>query len=250
MTEFKASIINEMEKLYKKKKILVSVIISLIFIVLGQFAIVALRSGFGIRGTSSLEFPILVLSLIVNTILPLFTALVTIDSFSSEFSHNTMKIVITRPVSRLKFFTAKLISIMTFILTNLLLVMILSTITGAIFNSNSFTFQGMLKIFLCYIVTVLPMMILALMITIFANILRSGTAVFFLSVLVFIVFKGMEIVFVKYSGILFTSMFNWYNLWIIDGFPFMKIFREFTMMFSYGILFFTLGYYLFDKKEF
>ncbi|BDR67301.1 ABC transporter permease [Clostridium tetani] len=250
MEGFKAAVVNEVEKLYKKKKISVAAIVSLIFIVIGQFTIVGLRSGFGIRGTSSAEFPILVLSIVINSILPLFTALVTIDSFSGEFSQNTMKITITRPISRLKFFTAKIVAIMLFVLVNLLFVMIFSIITGLIFNSNSFTFQGIIKIFLCYIVSILPMMILSLIIIVFCNILKGGTGVFFLSVLVFIAFKAMEIVFSRYSGIFITSMLNWYGLWTMSNFPFMKIFRQLMMMCGYGILFFTAGYYLFDKKEF
>lgn len=250
MEEFKAATINELEKLYKKKKLLISGIISLIFIIIGQFAVLGVRNGFGIRGASSSEFPLLVLSLIVNTILPLFTALVTIDSFSSEFSHNTMKISITRPISRFKFFSAKILSIIVFISLNLLFVMVFSTVIGAICNSNSFTFLEILKVPLCYIVTIFPMIILSLFITILANTFKSGTSTFFLSVLIFIAFKVLEVILLKYSGIFFTSMFSWYNLWIIDGFPLMTIFRQFLLMLSYGILFFTFGYYLFDKKEF
>ncbi|WP_315121751.1 ABC transporter permease [uncultured Clostridium sp.] len=250
MVEFKAAVINEVEKLYKKKKILVAAIISLIFIVIGQLTITGLRSGFGLRGTSSMEFPILVLSMLVNSILPLFATFITIDSFSGEFSQNTMKIAITRPITRLKFFTAKIVAIMFFILINLLFVMIFSTIVGVIFNANSFTLQGMMRIIISYIVTILPMMVLVLLVTVFTNILRSGIGVFFLSVLVFSVFKVMEVIFSQYSGILFTSMFRWYNLWIMSSFPFLKIFRQLMMMGSYGILLFTLGYYLFDKKDF
>jgi len=250
MVEFKVAVINEFEKLYKKKKILVAAIISLIFIVIGQLTITGLRSGFGLRGTSSMEFPILVLSIVVNTILPLFTALVTIDSFSGEFSQNTMKIALTRPITRLKFFTAKIVAIMFFALVNLLFVMIFSTIVGVIFNSSSFTLQGIARILVSYMVTVLPMAVLVLLIVVFTNIIGNGTGVFFLSVFVFIVFKIMEIVFSQYSGLFFTSMFKWYNLWIMSSFPFLKIFRQLMMMSSYGILLFTLGYYLFDKKEF
>ncbi|GAA0720337.1 ABC transporter permease [Clostridium malenominatum] len=250
MVEFRAAVINEIEKLYKKKKILVAAIVSLIFIVMGQLAITGLRSGFGLRGASSMEFPIVVLSMLVNTILPLFTALVTIDSFSGEFSQNTMKITITRPITRLKFFTAKIGAIMFFVLANLLFVMILSTLVGIIFNSNSFNLQGITRILVSYAVTLLPMTVLVLLIVIFTNLLRSGTGVFFLSVLFFIGFKAIEIIFSKYSGILFTSMFGWYNLWIMSSFPLLKIFRQFMIMGSYGILFFTIGYYLFDNKEF
>lgn len=250
MQGFKAALINEVEKLYKKKKILVAVIISLIVIIVGQFIVVGVRNGFGLRGTSSMEFPILVLSVVVNTILPLFVALITIDSFSSEFNQNTMKITITRPISRLKFFTSKLVAIILFTLANLLFVMIFSIIMGAIFNANSFTFAGLMKILVCYLVSVFPMIILALMIIVFANILKSGVGTFFLSVFVFVIFKALEIVFSRYSGIFFTSMLSWYNLWIMNRLPILNLFRKFMMMLSYGILLFTIGYYLFDKKEF
>ena len=71
MEGFKAAVINEVEKLYKKKKILVAAIVSLIFIVIGQFTVMGVRSGFGIRGTSSMEFPILVLSVVLKSIFTL-----------------------------------------------------------------------------------------------------------------------------------------------------------------------------------
>ena len=250
MAGFKAALINEIEKLCKKKKVLVATIISLIVIVLGQVAISGMRSGFGLRGASNMEFPILVLSVVVNSILPLFTALIAIDCFSAEFSQNTMKITLTRPVSRLKFFAAKLTAILLFILVNLFFVMIFSLVAGVIFNSNSFTFLALIKIFICYIVTVFPMMILAMVIVLFTNIIRSGVGVFFISIFVFIIFKVIGIMFSQYSGILFTSMLDWYNLWIMSTFPFAKILRQFILMCSYGIILFTGSFYLLDKKDF
>lgn len=250
MVGFKAALINETEKLYKKKKVLVAAIVSLIFIILGQLSVVVLRSGFGLRGASSMEFPILVLSVVVNTILPLFTALVTIDSFSGEFSQNTMKISITRPITRLKFFTAKITAIMLFVLVNLLFVMIFSSLTGIIFNSNSYTLQGFIRIITSYLVTILPMLVFSLVIVLLTNILRSGISVFFVSILLFIVLKALGIIFSSYSGILFTNMLDWYTLWIMDNISLSKIFRQFMMMLSYVILLFTGGYYLFDKKDF
>lgn len=250
MAGFKAALINEIEKLYRKKKVLVAASVSLIFIILGQIAIVGLRSGFGVRGTSSMEFPLLVLSVVVNTILPLFTALVTIDSFSGEFSQNTMKIAITRPITRLKFFTAKIAAIMLFVLVNLLFVMIFSTITSLTFNSNSFTIQGIFKILISYLVTLMPMLVLSLAIVLLTNILKSGISVFFVTILLFLVFKAIAIVFSSYSGLFFTSMMDWYKLWIMSNVSFIKIFRQFMMLLSYAILLFTGGYYLFDKKDF
>lgn len=250
MQGFKATFINEIEKLYKKKKVMVAIITSFVFIVIGQLVILGLRNNFGLRGTSNMEFPILVLSGIVNTILPLFTALVTIDSFSSEFSKNTMKIALTHPITRFKFYTAKLMAIMVFILTNLVFVMIFSIIAGIIFNSNTFSLNGFLKILISYLVTVFPMVVFAILIALLSNILRSGIVVFFLSILIFICLKALGIFFPQYSGILITSMLDWYRLWIMDTIPLVKITREFLLMFSYGIVLFTGGFYLFDKKEF
>lgn len=250
MAGFKATLINEIEKLYKKKKVIVAAGVSLIFIIIGQLSIEGLRNGFGVRGVSGNEFPLLALSLVVNSILPLFTALVTIDSFSGEFSQNTMKIAITRPVTRLKFFTAKIISIMIFVFVNLIFVMIFSSLTGAIFNSNSITLQAVIKILVSYLVTLMPMLVLSLVIVFFTNIIRSGIGVFFLSILTFIIFKTLGVVFSSYSGIFFTSMMDWYRLWIMNDISWIKIFRQFMMMCSYVILLFTGSYYIFDKKDF
>jgi ABC-2 type transport system permease protein len=250
MVGFKATLINEIEKLYKKKKIVVAAILSLIFIVIGQLAMTGLRNGFGIRAVGSMEFPILVLSVVSNTIIPLFAALITIDSFSGEFSQNIMKISLTRPVSRLKFFTAKLTAIILFILANLIFVMIFSIIAGLIFNANTLTAYGIIRVLISYIVTLFPMIILVMMIVLFTNLIRSGIGVFFLSIMIFLGLKVLGIIFSDYSGILFTSMLDWYNLWIMNVFPLFKILREFLLLCSYGIMLFTGSFYLFDKKEF
>lgn len=250
MAGFKAALINELEKLYKKKKVMVAALMSLIFVILGQLSVVILRSGFGVRGASSNEFPLLVLSVVVNSILPLFTTLIAIDSFSGEFSQNTIKITITRPVTRLKFFTAKVIAIMIFVLVNLLFVMIISTITGVVFNSNSFTLHSIIRILISYLVTLIPMTVLALVIVLLTNILRNGISIFFISILIFIVFKALGIIFSSYSSLFFTNMLDWYRLWIMGNVSFLKIFRQFLLMLSYIILLFTGAYYLFDKKDF
>lgn len=249
MVGFKASFINEIEKMYKKKKAIVIVIISIVVIILGQLIVTGIRNGFGLRGVSSTEFPLLVLSVFVNTILPLFTALVAIDIFAGEFSHNTMKIALTMPVTRLKLFSAKIAATAFFAFVNLLIVMILSTIMGLIFNSASITMIGFGKILVSYMVTFFPIITLIIIISLFANIFRSGVTVFFLSIILFMVFKILGVVFSQYSGLFITTSLNWYNLWIADSLPISKIIRELLIMIGYNIMFFTGAYYLFDKKE-
>ncbi len=250
MEGFKAALTNEIEKLYKKKKVIVAAVLALAFIVIGQLAMIGLRSGFGIRGVGSMEFPLLVLSVVANSIIPLFAALITIDSFSGEYSQNTMKISLTRPVSRLKFFMAKLTALSLFIFANLMFVMIFSILAGLIFNANTFNLHGIIMILISYIITLFPMIIFIMVVALFTNIIRNGIGVFFLTIIVFLGFKVLGILFSDYSGILFTSMLDWYTLWIMNVFPFFKILRQFLLLCSYAIILFTSGFYLFDKKEF
>jgi ABC-2 type transport system permease protein len=250
MAVFQAALVNELEKLYKKRKALVAVILSLVIIVIGQLLVVGVRSGFGIRGAGSVEFPMLVLSVVVNTLLPLFTALVAIDSFSGEFSQKTMRITLTRPVSRFKLFSAKVTAIGIFILANLVLLLVFSLLAGLLFNTNSATIGGFAKTILSYGVSFIPMFVLSLGIVLLANLFKSGISVFFVSILAFILFKALGLVFIQYSGLLITSYIDWYSLWIANSFPFLKILRQFLIMAGYAIMLFTAGFYLFDKKEF
>jgi ABC-2 type transport system permease protein len=250
MAVFQAALVNELEKLYKKKKATVAILLSLAIIVVGQLVILAVRSGFGLRGAGSVEFPMLVLSVVVNTILPLFTALVAIDSFSGEFSQNIIRTTLTMPVSRFKIFTAKITAIAVFILVNLLLLLIFSFLAGVLFNVNSFTFGGFAGTVLAYLVTLIPMLVLALGTVLIANIFKSGTSVFFASILTFILLKVLGMVLSRYSSLFVTSLLEWYNLWLASSFPIGKILRQLLIMVGYAIMLFTAGFYLFDKKEF
>ena len=250
MAVFQAALINELEKLYKKKKVLVAILLSLAVIVIGQLAIVGVRSGFGLRGAGSVEFPMLVLSVVVNTVLPLFIALIAIDSFSGEFSQNTMRITLTRPISRFKVYLAKITAILLFILGALLLLLAFSMLAGFIFNTNSASPDSVARTVFSYIVSVLPLIILALGIVLLANVLKSGIAVFFVAILIFLAFKVLGVIFSQYSSLLLTTQLDWYNLFLVNSFPFEKILRQFFIMLGSGMMLFTAGFYLFDKKEF
>jgi ABC-2 type transport system permease protein len=249
MGTFKAGFINEIVKIYKKKKVIVAVAISLFAIVMGQLMVTVVNAGFGLRAVSGTQFPVLVLTLFSKTILPFFTTLVVIDVFSGEFSHNTMKITLTRPISRLKLYTAKICAVAFFVLVNLMIVMLLSMLAGLIFNSDSITAMGTLRVVLAYIVTLVPVMAFALIIAFLTNIFKGGTSVFFISVIVFIAFNGIAIAFPRYSSLFITSMFDWHSLWNVNTFQMSKILREFFIILGCAIMFYTAGFYLFDKRD-
>ncbi len=249
MGGYKATIINELEKMYKKKKMIVILIISIAVILIGKLISFGMSTvGVGVFKESTI-FPISVLSVLSITLLPLFTTLVAIDLFAGEFSHNTMKITLTRPVSRFKIFSAKVTVIAIFVLINLLSVMFLSTVAGLICNFSSISFIGIIRIVISYIVTLLPIMVFALVVVFFSNIFKSGTAIFFLSVMLYLISFIMGKILSPYSSLFITSMLDWYIHWVSGVTLIPKITREFLIMLGYGIMFFTAGYYLFDKRD-
>ncbi|MBO8173143.1 MAG: ABC transporter permease [Bacillaceae bacterium] len=249
MAGFKTAFFNETVKLMKKKKIMAAAILSILAVIIGQVAVTAIKHGLGLRVVGSTEFPLVVLSVFTYTILPLFATFVAIDMFNGEFSSNTMKLTLTRPVSRFGVFSAKVLNVALFILANLMFVMILSLLAGLLFNPSSAGLMGMIKVVLSYVVTFFPVFVFALFVVLLSNMIRGGLAVFFLSILIYIGLNFLGILFANYASFLITSMFEWYTLWISDQINFFKIFRQALIMAGLGTMLFSAGYYLFDHKE-
>lgn len=249
MAGFKAALINELFKLLKKKKLLAAAVFSVLAVMIGQLAVMVIEHGFGLRVAAGAEFPLMVLSVLIYTLLPLFATFAAIDMFSGEFSSNTMKITLTRPVSRLGVFTAKVATTAFFILVNLFFVMVLSLVVGMLFHPASATLAGILRVMTAYAATFLPVFVFSLLVILLANLIRGGVAVFFLSVLLFIAFNILGIVYSSLSSFFITSTFDWYTLWIAERVNWAKIGRQILLMSGCGIMLFTAGYVLFDRKD-
>lgn len=249
MAGFKAAFINETVKLLKKKKMMAAAIFSILAVLIGQVAVTSIKHGLGLRVAGSAEFPLVVLSIFTYTILPLFATFVAIDMFNGEFSSNTMKLTLTRPVTRFGVFCAKVLNIALFIAANLLLVMVLSIIAGFLFNMSTFSAIGLIRVLLAYVATFFPVFVFSLLVVLLSNLIRGGLAVFFLSILAFIGFMFLGVVFSGYSSFFITSMLDWYTLWISDSVNVFKILRQLFIMLGCGIMLFTAAFYRFDSKD-
>jgi ABC-2 type transport system permease protein len=249
MESFKASFAVEVEKMYRRKKAVIILIMSILIIIFVQLITTVLRSNLGIIGNTASGFPITVLSVFSKTILPLFTALVVIDTFTGEFANNTMKIVITKPVSRLKIYVSKLAATSFFVLANLLVVMVLSIIVGAVFSIETVTLSGVLRAVAAYVVTFVPIMIIAVVIAFLANFFKSSAIVFFMSIIIYAVSQVFGVVLTSYSNLFITTSLDWYKLWIANSLPLGEILRQILYMAGYVLIFFTAGFYRFDKRD-
>lgn len=140
----------------------------------------------------------------------------------------------------------KILAIASFIMANLIFVMILSLIISIFINSNM---SDVLKILLAYIMEFFPQFIFALAVIFISNITRGTTSAFMLSVLIFLVLNGLGFIFPYYKSLFFTSAFDWYTLILGSYINFSKILRVFLILLGYGIMLYTASYYLFEKRE-
>ncbi len=246
MQTIKAVYINEIFKISKKKKITAALIFSLLSVMVAAIAEYCLNNFAGIRVTGNSEFSIMILTILSYTLFPLFTAFICIDMFAGEFADHTIKFTLTGPASRVKVFLGKILAIATFVICNLIFVMTISVAASLFINSG---IPNLLKILISYIMTFLPIFIFALVVVFISNITKGTTSAFMLSIFVFLVFVGLNLIFPQIRSFLFTSSFDWYRLILGSYINYSKILRIFLILLGYGIMLFAAGYYLFEKKD-
>lgn len=246
METLKAVYINEMFKISKKKKVISSLIVSLISVAVAAIVVYSLNNFVGISLTGSSEFSVMVLTVLSYSLLPLFTAFICIDMFAGEFVDHTIKFTLTGPASRLKVFLGKILVIATFIIGNLILVWLFSVFLSLIINGG---ITNTFRVLLSYFMAFLPIFIFALTVVLISNFTRGTSSAFMFSVFIFLVLNGLGLAFPHIKSFLFTSSFDWYRLILGSYINFGKIFRMFFILLGYGIMLFSAGYYLFEKKD-
>jgi len=247
MDNLKANIINEVQKLFFKKKITVFLIITAIICFLSAFFISAIQAKLVFVAIDSVSFPLMILWIFTNIFLPLFIFMTVAELFSGEVGDKSLKLVLIRPISRLKIFISKNIAIAIYIIINLIVVFIVSMLSSILLNGTS-SFN-ILNIMFAYFIDIIPAVVLALFASFIAQFFKSSSGAIITCILAFIAIKGLALFVSGLNNIVFTSYLNWYSLWNIGQSSFLVTINTLFMVLAYGMIFFTLGYYFFDKKE-
>ena len=246
MDSLNANIINELQKLFSKKKTWVFLIITGIVCFLSAFFITSIQVKLIFISMSSVNFPLMVLSIFTNVFLPLFIFMAASELFSGEIADKTLKLVLTMPISRLKVYVSKIVAIGIYIFINLLVLFLVSTISSLCLNLGTISIY---PVFLSYLIDMVPALILSIFAAFIVQFFRSNSSAIVSCILIFI---GVRVVALLNSGLnnnMFTAYLDWYSLWFRSGVNILRTGNIFLLMLSYGIIFFTVGYYLFDKRE-
>lgn len=247
MTGFRTALAAEIKKTAGRKK--VKVAMALCFVVTVISAVICTFAGnfMGVNMTGKAEFSLTVLPVFLNFLIPLFVIFMCIDMFGAEFSSGTMKTTLLTGAPRYEIFFAKTALLGIFIAAMLAFSMVTSFIASVIIGKTGW---ALFRVIFSYIISFVPLMTFAFMCAFVSNVIKSSGASFMLSVLLYIAFYVLGMLFPAFSAFFFTSGFDVYILLSRPSLGALKIIRTLLMLLGYSALFAGIGEYLFEKKEF
>jgi ABC-2 type transport system permease protein len=248
MNSLKANIINEIQKLFLKKKITVFLLITAIICFLSAFFVSSIQAKLVFVALNSLSFPLMTLSMFANIFLPLFIFMAVSEVFSGEVNDKSLKLVLIRPISRLKVFISKNVAVAIYIIINLLVVLMVSMVSIMFLHQGSMV-QSISQIAFAYFIDIIPAVVLAIFAAFISQFFKSSSGALITCILSYIGIKILSMFIKGMNNSIFTSYLNWYSIWLTGSSSFLRNINILFMVLSYGIIFFTVGYYIFDKKE-
>ena len=252
MTIFFTSWHNEWEKLIKRKKyfvfIIIGIAICLLWAGLGRL-ISNFASEQGGLAITLAPTPMGMLPFFLQILVPFLMFMGVTDLLTVEGSDNTMKAMICRPIERWKLYAAKLMAVITYAALYLACIFIVCVVLNQIFG-KPLTVSALLTALASYALTLIPLAILACFASLVALCGKSGTLTMFLLLIIYLLLNVLPIVFPVMSEMLFTSYLSWYRLWIgaLPGIS--KLIHMLLIVLGYGVVFFIAGTLFFDRKEY
>jgi len=245
MNAIRTGIINENIKLFKRSKYKILLIcIGILSMALG---IISNFTG-GLINVSLSNLPLNILSILTNVLIPLVIFMAVADLFAAEQENGTIKAIITRPISRNEILVSKMISILIYVISILLITFIVSSVMGIFFGRT--TVINIPEIFIAYVVSIFPIIPTILLSILISQLSKSSSSSVMLSVLVYIIIMLSGIVIPSISSMIFISYTNWYKLFIGAQMPIKSILTIIGLLLGYSLVFFSGAYALFEKKEY
>lgn len=248
MNSIKANVINELEKIFLRKRAVIFMLAVALMGFLSVFFISTIRAKLVFIAMDSVSFPLLVLGVITNIFLPLYIFMLSAEVFSGEIADRSIKLTLLRPISRFKIYVSKNIAIIIYILINLL-VMLIATILSSLFLKTSFANMHLTQVIFSYIIDVIPAAVLAIFASLIAQFFKSSNGAIITMLCLYFLIRVISLLVSRFNNMMFTTYLNWSSMWFSSGATLLRGFNTLLMLLAYGIIFLTLGFYFFDKKE-
>lgn len=242
---------NELYKLLVKKKYFIFLAIGMLICsgkVFVNWLISLVSKGEVVLNVSNLAMSNF--GFICEVLVPLVVFMAVTDLFSTEMHDLTIKAILMRPISRTKIMISKALAVFTLVIIYFATTFVVSMILELIFGNPARMSTYIGQSALAYIIDLIPMAVLILMAILINMINQSTTLSMFLCVIVYACMKYFNYFVTSIGNMLFTSYMQWHKIWIGYTLPFGALMSKIGLIVGTGIIFFTVSYLLFDKKEF
>lgn len=232
-------------KIYNQTKYRIYPIIITLIILAG--AIISGGQG-SVLGFTMSNYSYSVLYMISYIFAPIAIFMLVSDIMSSEMASDEIKVLLTRPISRVNILIGKILAVLIYIGLIFLLGSILSTVLAIVFSG--FASFSILNSIIVYIVGFLPMIALVSMAIMISTIAKSGTTCFCMCLFSYLGFMVLEVVFSNISAGIFTSYLNIGNMLVGSVIPVYNLLIGIAILIGYSLIFLSLGGIKFVEKGF
>ena len=193
------------------------------------------------------NFPLTILPIFAQVIIPLIGAMAVCDLFASEYHDMSIKALLIRPITRFKIYTAKVCASFTMCVIMFAAAFAVSILCNIISVGKT---DGAGYAFFAYLIDLVPVLIIILMSALINQCTKSSTSSMFLCIIVYVVLKAGGIFKPVLDSLLFTGYMQWHRLWLGIPLPPSMLIAKCILLLGYGVTFFCGGYCMFLKREF
>jgi ABC-2 type transport system permease protein len=248
MFSLQAGLRNELLLMLYRKKTMFFFLASAVVPVLIAFSFNALQPTIGLLAVSQ-SFPIQMLELYTALMIPLFLFLAISDLFPQEISSRTLKLALLRPISRLGAFSAKVFALGIAIAALLVLLAVVTMACNVIMGTADLGTLDGFGYGKAYLAGFLSMWALSSVFVFAAQFFRSASGFLIFSIALYAAAKLAPFFIKGFSAFSLASYTDWYLLWLSHSVSSGRLFTSLLFVLSGLILFFSLGYMMFDRKE-
>jgi len=232
-------------KIFRQRKYQIYPVIVALILIGG--AAVSMIPG-NVLGFTMANYPYTVLSMLNYVFAPLAIFMLVSDLLSNEMAGDEIKVMLTRPVSRVNVLFAKIFAIAGYIGVMFAGGFLISGILSIL--SAGFSAVNILSALLAYIVGFIPMLTFITMSTLIASMSKSGTSCFSFCLFAYIGSMVLGLVFSSLSPALFTSYLGIGSMVIGSSIPVTSLLIGISILAGYALAFFSVSGIKFVGREF
>lgn len=251
MTAFKASLQNELTKIFKRKKYVVLLLAEAVICFVCGSIQMAIGRASNVEFSASMlsNMPMSLLAFFIQIYIPLMVFMASCDLFTTEVHDGTIRAGFMRPVSRLKLYASKVSAIGIMAVIYLGLVFAVTTVMKLAAGGSSAASVSVVESFFAYALDIVPLLVVILFAAMMNQILGSPSLSIIICVIIYVGMNILGIIIPQFSVLVFTGYSQWHNIWLGVTLPFGAALTKTALLLGYGMIFAGIGYYLFERKE-